>query len=187
MNVIRARIGFSVMPKQEEFRKQLSNYVIDYTVEKSLKQVFGETSTRLIYDYFESNHHLRREDIPENLEKFFSSLKDMYGFGARLLEKLVLKKLHTQLGLRYEEKEGYSLSDYIRELKTPKQLKVDEKTVVRPENLDTALPHPLRTVVSAELEADNTTASGVIKENRRSRVVAEQPPEPSDGDKQDKT
>ncbi len=168
------------MPKQEEFQKQLSNYVIDLIIEKSLNQVFGETSTRLIYDYIESNHHLRREDVPENLEIFFSSLEDMYGFGAKVLKKMVLKKLHTKLGLRYEEKEGYSFSDYIEELKNLKHLKVDEKAVIRPESLDkasTSLP---------KLEAGYTTTNGVTKEIGRTKVVEEQLPEPAGGDKQDK-
>ena len=168
------------MPKQEEFRKQLSNYVIDHIIEKSLNQVFGETSTRLIYDHLESNHHLRREDIPENLEIFFSGLEEMYGFGAKLLEKLILKKLHTKLGLRYEEKEGYSFSDYIEELKTPKHLKVDEKAVIRPEHLDKALTS------LPKLEAGDTTANGVVKEIGRAKVAEEQLPEPAGGDRKDK-
>jgi hypothetical protein len=117
------------MSNQDEDRKQLSDYVIDYVLENSLKEVFGETSTSLIYDYIENDIHLKREDIPENLEIFFSSLEKMYGFGARILKKIVLKKLYMKLGLRYEEKGGYSFSDHVEELKNPKHLEVDEKEV----------------------------------------------------------
>jgi uncharacterized protein YktA (UPF0223 family) len=136
------------MSNQEEDQEQLSNYVIDYIIEKSLNEVFGEKSASLIYDYIESDHHLKREDIPENLELFFSSLEKMYGFGAKVFKKIVLTKMHTKLGLRYEEKEGYSFSDYVEELKNPKRLKVDEKEV---------------------------------------RITEEQPPEPADENRQEKT
>ena len=180
MNAIRARIGLTVMSKQEESREQLSNYVIDHIIEKSLKQAFGEASARLIYDQLERNHHLTREDIPKNLEMFFSSIEEMYGFGAKVLKRTVLKKLHTKLGLKYEEKEGYNFSDYIRELKTPKHPKVDEKAVIRPEDLDTALTS------LPKLKEDNTTTSGVIKKMGKAKDAGEQQPEPAGGDRQDK-
>jgi len=101
------------MKSMEEFKKILLE-----TIDESMVQVFGSTSTEVIYDYIEGNHDLRKEDIAENLEIFSSSLEKMFGFGATLLEKLVLKKLYMKLGLKYEEKEGYKFLDYIKELKS---------------------------------------------------------------------
>ena len=37
--------------------------------------------------------------------------------GAVLIEKMILINLSSQLQLKYEEKEGYEFSDYIRELR----------------------------------------------------------------------
>jgi len=101
------------MKSMEEFERILME-----TIDESMVQVFGKTSTGVIYDFIKENHDLRKEDIPENLEIFSSSLEKMFGFGATLLEKLVLKKLYTKLGLKYKEKEGYKFLDYIKELKS---------------------------------------------------------------------
>jgi len=101
------------MKNVKEFEKILLE-----TIDESMVQVFGNTSTGVIYDFIKGNHGLRKEDIPESLEIFSSSLEKMFGFGALLLEKLILKKLYTKLGLRYEENEGYKFLDYIKELKS---------------------------------------------------------------------
>jgi len=101
------------MKSMEEFERILME-----TIDESMVQVFGKTSTGVIYDFIKENHDLRKEDIPENLEIFSSCLEKMFGFGATLLEKLVLKKLYTKLGLKYKEKEGHKFLDYIKELKS---------------------------------------------------------------------
>lgn len=101
------------MKSVEEFEKILLE-----TIDEGMVQVFGNTSTGVIYDYLKGNHKLSKEDIPENLEVFSFSLEKMFGFGAILLEKLVLKKLYKKLGLKYEEKKGYKFLDYIKELKS---------------------------------------------------------------------
>jgi len=105
--------GIALMKSIKEFEKILLE-----TIDESMVQVFGNTSTGVIYDFIKGNHGLRKEDIAENLEIFSSSLEKMFGFGATLLEKLVLKKLYTKLRLKYEEKEGYKFLDYIKELKS---------------------------------------------------------------------
>jgi len=105
--------GMAQMKSMKEFEKILLE-----TIDESMAQVFGNTSTEVIYDYLKGNHKLGKETIPENLEIFSSSLEKMFGFGAILLEKLVLKKFYTKLGLKYEEKEGYKFLDYIKELKS---------------------------------------------------------------------
>jgi len=101
------------MKSVKEFEKILLE-----TIDESMVQVFGNTSTGVIYNFIEGNHDLKKEDIPENLEIFSSILEKMFGFGATFLEKLVLKKLYMKLGLKYEEKEGYKFLDYIKELKS---------------------------------------------------------------------
>jgi len=34
-----------------------------------------------------------------------------------VIENLILKNLYSKLGLKFEEKEGYEFSDYIKELR----------------------------------------------------------------------
>jgi len=103
-----------------EFRKVLLE-----TIDKSLKQVLGETATQTIYFHLEQKHHLKREDIPDNLEDFRFTLEKIFGIGALVIEKTIMENLHSRLslnnknlGLKYESKEQFNFIDYITDLRS---------------------------------------------------------------------
>ena len=85
--------------------------------DKMLKQVFREAGTKVIYDFLENNSHLKREEIAEKPEVFSAGLERLLGSGAQVIEKLILKNLYRRLGLKFEEKESYEFSDYVKELR----------------------------------------------------------------------
>ena len=85
-------------------------------ITQRVEQVFGETASRVLIDHLKRNHHLLIEDIYERSEVFSAGLGEVLGAGAKMLERLVLKDLYSNLGLDYREKEGYKLSDYLKEL-----------------------------------------------------------------------
>jgi len=86
-------------------------------VDETLRQVFREAGTKVIYDYLENNSHLEREEIAEKTEVFSSGLEKLLVSGAPVIEKLILKNLYRRLRLEYEEKEGYEFLGYIKELR----------------------------------------------------------------------
>jgi hypothetical protein len=86
-------------------------------IDETLKQIFREVGTMLIYDYLENNCHLKREEIAEKPEVFSADLRKLLKSGAAVLEKMILKNLYSELQLKYEEKEGYEFLDYTKELK----------------------------------------------------------------------
>jgi len=86
-------------------------------VDEKLKEVFKEAGAEVIYKFLGNKCHLKREEIGEKTEDFSAGLKSLLGSAAPMIEKLVLKNLCSKLGLRFEEKEGYEFSGYIRELK----------------------------------------------------------------------
>jgi len=85
-------------------------------VNETLKHVFKEEGVKVIYDYLENNHHLKRGEIAEKPEVFSAGLERLLGSAAPVIEKLILKNLYVRLDLRFREKKGYEFSDYIREL-----------------------------------------------------------------------
>ena len=93
------------------------NRLIFEVVDDVLKQVFGERPAEVIYDFMEKFSHLKREEIAEKPEVFSAVLGKLLGSTGRLIERLILKNLCSRLQLEYEEKEGYSFSDYIKELR----------------------------------------------------------------------
>ena len=84
-------------------------------VDETLKPVFREEGTKVIYDYLENNSHLKREEIAERPEIFSAGLETLMLSAAPVIEKFILKNLYCKLGLRFREKEGYEFSDYIKQ------------------------------------------------------------------------
>jgi len=86
-------------------------------VDETLREVFKEAGTKVIYDFLENSSHLKREEIAEKPEVFSAGLERLMASAAQVIEKLILKNLYSKLGLKVEEKEGYEFSDYIKELR----------------------------------------------------------------------
>ena len=101
------------MEKELEFEKSLIKII-----DAQLKQIFGETGTRVIYNYLQSALSLPQEDIPRKLEVFAEGLHKFLNSGARVVEKVILDGLYSDFGQEFKFKEGYNFVDYINELKT---------------------------------------------------------------------
>ena len=86
-------------------------------VDETMRQVFRDAGVKVIYDYLASNSHLRREEIAEKPEVFSAGLERLMVSAARVIENSILKNLYRKLGLKFEEKESYGFSDYIKELR----------------------------------------------------------------------
>jgi len=93
-------------------------------VDETLRQVFREAGTKVIYDFLENNSHLKREEIAEKTEVFSACLEGLLVSGAPVIEKLILKNLYRKLALKFREKKGYEFSDYIKELRRSAVVKV---------------------------------------------------------------
>jgi hypothetical protein len=80
-------------------------------------EVFREAGTKVIHDFIKSYSHLEREEIAEKPEVFSTGLKRLLGSGAFAIERLILKNLYRKFALKFEEKEGYEFSDHIKEMR----------------------------------------------------------------------
>ncbi len=85
--------------------------------DETINQIFGEVGAEFIRDFLESKCHLKMQEIVDRPEVFSAGLKRILESGAIVIEKLILKNLYSRLSLKFECKEGYEFSDYIRELK----------------------------------------------------------------------
>jgi hypothetical protein len=86
-------------------------------VDETINQVFKEAGAKVIFDFIESKCHLKLEEIVEKPEVFSVGLERMLRSGAIVIEKMILKNLYRKLELRFEEKDGYEFSDYMKELR----------------------------------------------------------------------
>jgi hypothetical protein len=86
-------------------------------VDETLKQVFKEEGTKVIYDFIENKCHLKLEEIVEKSDIFSAGLERLLISAAPVIEKMILKNLYRKLELEFVEKEGYKFSDYIKEVR----------------------------------------------------------------------
>jgi hypothetical protein len=83
-------------------------------VEDGLR-VLGKSPREAIYYYLKTNFQLKREDIPEETEQFDKALNSIFGPGAEIIEKYIIRDLYHRLKLNFDEKEDFVFVDYVRQ------------------------------------------------------------------------
>jgi len=88
-------------------------------IDDTIRLVFGESASELIYRLMERHVLLRREEVGEKIEVFYSYLEKLLGSeGARVIQNISLKRLCLKLRREYEEIERYfSFLDELYEVK----------------------------------------------------------------------
>ena len=81
----------------------------------------GEIVRTAIYDRIEKSYGLKREDIPEKLEAFHRALEDLLGESAKVMEKLIARKLYSHLGLGFTHRDGWTLVEYVNHVREVKR------------------------------------------------------------------
>jgi len=79
--------------------------------------VLGESGRQMIFFHLEKSYSIKRHEIPEKPEAFAEGLEKIFGAGASVLEKLIVKSLYSKLGLKYEDKEERPFADYVNDVK----------------------------------------------------------------------
>jgi hypothetical protein len=85
--------GCRTLAKTSEFDKLLVS-----AIDEALSSL-GESVKRSIYFHIENKFKVTRAEIPENLVGFQGGLEKIFGTGARFIEILIMKNLHTKMGL----------------------------------------------------------------------------------------
>jgi len=81
-------------------------------IDKGLLVLGGSVGDSIFY-YLESKYHLRREQVPEQIEDFHMALEGLFGGGATVIEKLIARNLCDGLGVCFEEHDNWTLLDYV--------------------------------------------------------------------------
>jgi hypothetical protein len=102
-------------PKKGE--RQNRNEVFVEVIDETLKQIFSDNGTKVIYDFLEKHSKLKLKDVADKPEVFSAGLQRLMVSAAPVIEQIILKNLYSRLGLKFEEKKGYQFADHIMELK----------------------------------------------------------------------
>lgn len=76
--------------------------------------LLGETPRKAIYYHLNEKFQLERENIPEEIEEFARALNAIFGSGAEVIEKFIVKELYRGLKFNLEEKMNFEFADYVR-------------------------------------------------------------------------
>jgi len=77
----------------------------------------GESVRQAIYWHLENRFSIRRDEIPDRLKEFMEALKNMFGAGAEILLKVIIKRFYMKLNLTFKDIEGWSFIDYVENAK----------------------------------------------------------------------
>lgn len=93
--------------------------LLSKAVDDTMRQVLGESASKLIYRLVERHVFLKREEVGEKIEIFYAYLEKLLGSErAQILQNTSLKRLCQKLRREYEEVEKYfSVLDELYEIK----------------------------------------------------------------------
>jgi hypothetical protein len=88
------------------------------TIDRSMRDIFGEETVDAVYYHLRKKHMVELEDIPEKPENFARAIKAIFGdTGADVIESLLVKSLCNEFGVTGQGKETAGLVDCLDELK----------------------------------------------------------------------
>jgi len=82
-------------------------------IDETLSLVLSERTKEAIYAHIEKHFDLRREEIPRKPDLLAICLEKIFGQAAPIVEKMILKKLYSKLGIDFEERKDWSFKDCI--------------------------------------------------------------------------
>lgn len=77
----------------------------------------GESGKEAIYFHLQNLFSVKRGDVLDRPEIFVEGVRKIFGVGAEVIERSIVKSLYRKLGLKYEEKEGYGFLAYLSDAK----------------------------------------------------------------------
>jgi hypothetical protein len=80
--------------------------------------LLGNSSKQAILLHLETSFQVKEENIPSNLTEFKKALDSIFGPGASYLEKIIVRRLHEKLGLRFEEGKNIDFLEYVETAKS---------------------------------------------------------------------
>lgn len=108
----------SAMEREARFRQLLLE-----SIDEGICGVLGEGSRQAVFYHVENRFQVRREKIPEDLENFQNGLAKIFGSGARVLARVIARRLCEKLEIPFSWRNDYDFKTYVEDCK----LRYEEK------------------------------------------------------------
>lgn len=86
-------------------------------LDEALTSLVGETGKHVIYYHLQKSCSIRIEEIPERPELFTEFLKKFFGYGSKIIEGVIVKKLCVKLGMHQDEFGDIGLLEFLKKIK----------------------------------------------------------------------
>lgn len=85
-------------------------------LDEALGLLVGEVGKRIIYYHLQKTYSINMKDVPEKPEVLVEFLNAFFGYGAKVIEKAIVKSLCDRVGLDPLQYENIGLLDLIRKI-----------------------------------------------------------------------
>lgn len=85
-------------------------------VDESLLML-GENGKEVVYFRLRHTYAISKEDVPSHPEIFVECLRNIFGSGAKAIEKAIIKSLYHKLGLKFVERDNFNFLEHLNEAK----------------------------------------------------------------------
>jgi hypothetical protein len=75
--------------------------------------LLGETGRQATYYHLEKAFGIKRNMWHKNPQRFADALEKIFGLGAQLILKAIVKELYSNIGLKYEEAKKFRFAHFI--------------------------------------------------------------------------
>jgi hypothetical protein len=107
------RMEITVVAFRSDFDRLLAE-----SVDEGFIGLLGDSVKQALYNYWERDYSIAREEIPMKLNEFGTALENTFGSSSRTVSKTIAKKLYAKLGIKFVEKPEFSFLEYVKEAKT---------------------------------------------------------------------
>ena len=99
-------------------KSKIFNKLLLRAIDEALNSL-GKSARQSIYFHIKNKFSVNRNEIPRNLQEFQEGLETIFGTGARLIEILIMKNLHSKIGcpLVMKKSEHLEFIKYVNESK----------------------------------------------------------------------
>jgi len=97
----------------EHGRREALEKILLEAMDETLSLLLSERAKEAIYAHMERYYALRREEIPRSPDRFMACLERIFGRARPVIEKMVLKKFYSKLGMGFIERKDWKFRDYI--------------------------------------------------------------------------
>ena len=85
--------------------------------------MLGESGRDVVYFHLQHSYGPRKENIPDNPEIFTECLRKIFGLGAQVIEKSIVKALCRRLEIEYVEVKNHTFTRYLNDIKSAVEVK----------------------------------------------------------------